>query len=90
MCSPVRDPNLSFANEQLLADLTGGASAADVTVGALILDGKALTATPVNLGLDPIGLSLNGTPTPTNRLEDILKGLPDNITAISINAATRL
>lgn len=125
MCSPVRDPNLSFANEQLLADLTGGASAADVTVGddalsfrdradfkrlfegvhlnlipmrfdirgdiyevvALILDGKALTATPVNLGLDPIGLSLNGTPTPTNRLEDILKGLLDNITAISINAA---
>ena len=31
MCSPVRDPDIRFANKQLLADLEGGASALHIT-----------------------------------------------------------
>ncbi len=125
ICSPVRDPDLTFANEQLLADLKGGASAVDITLGneaihfrnradfkrlfegvhlnlvpvrfnilddiyeaaQLILDGKALHNTPVNLGLDPIGLSLSGLDTDISSLKHLLKSAPDNVTAISVNAA---
>lgn len=125
ICSPVRDPDLAFANEQLLADLKGGASAVDITLGneaihfrnrtdfkrlfegvhlnlvpvrfiildniyetaKLILDGRALDNTPVNLGLDPIGLSLAGSQTNVSSLEPILQTIPDNVTAISVNAA---
>lgn len=32
MCSPVRDPDLKFANKQVLADLKGGASALDISL----------------------------------------------------------
>lgn len=32
MCSPVRDPDIRFANKQVLADLQGGASALDITL----------------------------------------------------------
>ncbi len=125
ICAPVRDSDLAFANEQLLADLTGGASALDVTIGngaielrnradfkrllegvylnlvpmrfdirdnifktaKLILDGDALKATPTDLGLDPLGLSLNGSETDITPLADIIKNAPENITVISINAA---
>ncbi len=33
ICAPVRDPERGFANSQLVADLTGGASAARITLG---------------------------------------------------------
>ena len=33
ICAPVRDPELAFANKQLLDDLNGGASAARITLG---------------------------------------------------------
>ena len=125
ICAPVRDGDISFANQQLLADLQGGASAADVSLNKnalslrkradvkrllegvyldliavrfdiqndiyetamLILKSDLFSDTPLNLGLDPIGLSLNGAPNSTQDLSDILKNLSDNMTAISINAS---
>lgn len=41
MCSPVRDPDIQFANKQLLADLEGGASALDISLSK---DGINLTS----------------------------------------------
>lgn len=35
ICAPVRDPDLAFANQQMLDDLKGGASSARVTLGDL-------------------------------------------------------
>lgn len=54
---------------------------------ALILGSSLLKEAPVNLGLDPIGLSLNGTPLSVKPLSDILSQLPHNITALCVNAA---
>lgn len=125
ICAPVRDPDLAFANTQILEDLKGGASALDITMGqgtttlrgaadlkrllegvysnlvpvrfdirdnlsemaALICSSKALKETSVGLGLDPIGLSLNGQNHDALDLKSILANLSDNITALSVNAA---
>lgn len=69
ICSPVRDPDLSFANQQLLEDLRGGASAVELTIGkpALQLRNKAdlkrlfegvfLELVPVTVTFADIGIS---------------------------------
>lgn len=125
ICAPVRDPDIAFANQQLLTDLKGGASSLDICLGnnaitlrhqadlkrlmegvylslvpvrfdiqnslyenaALILESSLFKGTPLNLGLDPLGLSLSGLPTDTVGLNKALKNLPENVTAISVNAA---
>lgn len=38
ICAPVRDPDITFANAQLLRDLKGGASAARISLGDHALD----------------------------------------------------
>ncbi len=125
ICAPVRDPDLAFANTQVLEDLKGGASALDITLGQnavtlrgaadlkrllegvylnlvpvrfdirdnlsetapIICSTKAFKDTPIDLGLDPIGLSLSGQPHDALDLKSLLADLPDNITALSVNAA---
>ncbi len=54
---------------------------------ALILESESLKHTPINLGLDPIGLSLSGRNGSLDGLSDILSDLPKNVTALSVNAA---
>lgn len=43
ICAPVRDPDIAFANQQLLTDLKGGASSLDISLGgeAIILRNQA-------------------------------------------------
>ncbi|CAM3854119.1 methylmalonyl-CoA mutase family protein [Litorimonas haliclonae] len=125
MCTPARDPDIRFANKQVLADLKGGASALDITLStdALKLTSRAdlkrllegvwinlvplrfnITSAPietaqlikshrplaesvVDLGLDPISLLLSGDASESFSLDDLLDGLPDNWTALCVNAA---
>jgi methylmalonyl-CoA mutase len=125
VCAPVRDPDIAFSNQQLLADLKGGASSLGISLGreaiilrhqadlkrlmegvylslipvrfdiqnrlyensALILENPLFKETPLNLGLDPLGISLAGTPVDMEGLNAILHDLPLHVTAISINAA---
>ena len=125
MCTPARDPDIRFANKQVLADLKGGASALDITISEntikltgsadlkrllegvwinlvplrfnitsapvetaqLIKSHRPLAESVVDLGLDPISLLLSGDNSESFSLDSLLDGLPDNWTALCVNAA---
>ena len=72
ICAPVRDPDLTFANSQLLDDLSGGASAARITLGQTGVSIKRsadLTRLFEQVHLNLIPISFRGAA--PNQIEDI-------------------
>lgn len=90
MCSPVRDPDIRFANKQVLADLQGGASALDITLSnnAINLTSRAdlkRLLEGVWLNLVPLRFNIGSNPAETTDLIKSYEPLSESVVDLGLD-----